>query len=113
MTKHIVAALAAGFLAAPLAYADDAHHKKDGAAAQGATRSGAISDGEVRRVDKDARKITLRHGPLANLDMPGMTMVFQVQDPAMLEQVKVGDKVKFRAEKIGAAFTITELQPAK
>jgi Cu/Ag efflux protein CusF len=112
MMKRSVAALAAGLLVGAFAYADDAHHKKEGAAAQGATQSGAISEGEVRRVDKDAKKITLRHGPLANLDMPAMTMVFQVKDPAMLDQVKVGDKVKFRAEKVGSVFTITELQPA-
>ena len=72
-----------------------------------------LSEGEVRKVDKDAKKITLRHGPLTNLDMPAMTMVFQVKDPAMLEQVKVGDKVKFQAEKLGGAFTITKLEPAK
>jgi Cu/Ag efflux protein CusF len=110
--KHTVAALAAALLAVPLVYADDAHHRKDAPAAQGATQSGAISEGEVRRVDKDAKKITLRHGPLQNLDMPAMTMVFQVKDLAMLDRVKVGDKVKFRAGKAGSAFTITELQPA-
>jgi Cu/Ag efflux protein CusF len=64
-------------------------------------------------VDKEAKKITLRHGPLANLDMPAMTMVFQVKDPAMLDQVKAGDKVKFQAEKVGGAFTITKIEPGK
>lgn len=72
----------------------------------------ALSDGEVRKVDKDAKKITIKHGPLANLDMPPMTMVFQVKDPAMLEQVKVGDKIKFDAEKVGGAFTVTKIEPA-
>lgn len=72
-----------------------------------------LSDGEVRKVDKDANKITLRHGPLANLDMPAMTMVFQVKDPAMLDRVKAGDKVKFQAEKIGGAFTVTQIEPVK
>jgi Cu/Ag efflux protein CusF len=72
-----------------------------------------MSDGEVRRVDKDARKITLRHGPLANLDMPAMTMVYQVKEPAMLDQVKAGDKVKFRAEKIGEVYTLTRIETAK
>jgi Cu(I)/Ag(I) efflux system periplasmic protein CusF len=72
-----------------------------------------LSDGEVRKVDKDAKKITIKHGPLANLDMPPMTMVFQVKDPAMLEQVKAGDKVKFQAEKVGGAFTVTKIEPAK
>ena len=72
-----------------------------------------MADGEVRKVDKDAKKITIKHGPLANLDMPPMTMVFQVKDPAMLDQVKAGDKVKFQAEKVGGAFTVTKIEPAK
>jgi Cu(I)/Ag(I) efflux system protein CusF len=74
--------------------------------------SAALSDGEVRKVDKDAKKITIKHGPLANLDMPPMTMVFQVADPAMLEQVKAGDKVKFQAEKIAGGYQITKIAPA-
>ena len=74
--------------------------------------AGALSDGEVRKVDKDAKKITIKHGPLANLDMPPMTMVFQVKDPAMLDKVKAGDKVKFEAEKVGGAFTVTRIEPA-
>jgi Cu/Ag efflux protein CusF len=73
----------------------------------------ALSDGEIRKVDKDAKKITIKHGPLANLDMPPMTMVFQVKDPAMLDKVKTGDKVKFQAEKMGGAFTVTRIEPAK
>jgi Cu(I)/Ag(I) efflux system periplasmic protein CusF len=72
-----------------------------------------LADGEVRKVDKDAKKITIKHGPLAKLDMPAMTMVFQVKDPAMLDQVKVGDKVKFDAEKVGAAFTVTKIEPVR
>lgn len=68
------------------------------------------SDGEIKKVDKEAGKITVKHGPLVNLDMPAMTMVFQVRDPAMLEQVKAGDKVKLTVEKINGAFTITALQ---
>jgi Cu(I)/Ag(I) efflux system periplasmic protein CusF len=73
----------------------------------------ALFQGEVRRVDKDAKKITLRHGPMPSLDMPAHTMVFQVKDPAMLDQVKPGDKVRFHAEKLGGAFTITEIRPAQ
>ena len=109
MMKHTVAVLVAGFLGAPLAYADEAHHRND-SASQGTTHAEALSEGEVRRVDKDAKKITLRHGPLSNLDMPAMTMVFQVKDPAMLEQVKAGDKVKFRAEKVGGTFIVTRIE---
>lgn len=70
-------------------------------------------DGDVRKVDKDAKKITIKHGPIPSLDMPAMTMVFQVKDPAMLDRVKAGDKVKFQAEKLGGAFTVTGIEPAK
>jgi len=73
----------------------------------------ALFEGEVRRVDKEARKITIRHGPMPSLDMPAHTMVFQVKDPAMVEQVKVGDKVKFSAEKLGGAFTVTRIEAAR
>jgi Cu/Ag efflux protein CusF len=111
MIKQAIATVAIAVLTGTWASADEAHHKKEKSAA-GATQSGAMADGEVRRVDKDAKKITLRHGPLQNLDMPAMTMVFQVQDPAMLDQVKVGDKVKFQAEKVGGAFTVTKIEPA-
>ncbi len=69
-----------------------------------------LSDGEIRKVDTDAKKITIKHGPLANLDMPPMTMVFQVKDPSMLERVKVGDKVKFEAQKLGGAYTVTRIE---
>ena len=76
-------------------------------------QSAALSEGEVRKVDKGAKKITIKHGPLINLDMPAMTMVFQVKDPKMIEQVKAGDKVKFSAEKLGGAFTVTKIEQAK
>jgi Cu(I)/Ag(I) efflux system protein CusF len=109
MSKVFFAAVLAGALLAPAAYAEDAHHKGGAAAAQAGA---ALSDGEVRKVDKDAKKITIKHGPLHKLDMPAMTMVFQVKDPAMLERVKAGDKVKFDAEKIGGAFTVTRIEPA-
>ncbi len=75
--------------------------------------AGPMSEGEIRKVDKDAKKITIKHGPMQNLDMPAMTMVFQVKDPALLDKVKPGDKVKFSAEKVGGAFTVTEIEPAK
>ena len=70
----------------------------------------AMAEGEVRKVDPAAKKITIKHGELRHLDMPAMTMVFQVKDPAMLKQVKAGDKVRFRAEKISGAFTVVELE---
>jgi Cu(I)/Ag(I) efflux system periplasmic protein CusF len=75
--------------------------------------SGEMADGEIRKVDKDTKKITIKHGEIKNLDMPGMTMLFQVRDPAMLDKVKPGDKVKFRAEKAGGGIVVTEIQVAQ
>ena len=73
-----------------------------------------VADGEVRKVDKEARKLTIRHGPLPQLDMPTpMTMVYQVKDPALLDQVKPGDKIRFVAEKIGGLFTVIRIEPPK
>lgn len=72
-----------------------------------------MTEGEIRKVDKDTKKITIKHGEIKNLDMPGMTMLFQVKDPAMLDMVKPGDKVKFRAEKSGGGIVVTEIQIAK
>ncbi len=96
-------------MAAQSVLADDAHHKP--AQATAAAGALAMSEGEVRKVDKPAKKITLKHGPLVNLDMPGMTMVFQVADPAMLDQVKAGDKVKFVADKVGGNYIVTKIEP--
>jgi Cu/Ag efflux protein CusF len=109
MTILSAASLAVALLA-PVAHAAATTHQKSGDSVSQSAQS--LSEGEVRKVDKDAKKITLRHGPLTNLDMPAMTMVFQVQDPAMLDRVKTGDKVKFRAEKVGEAFTITQIDMA-
>ena len=72
-----------------------------------------MADGEVRKVDRDAGKLTLRHGPIANLDMPGMTMVFRVADPRMLESLKEGDKVRFSANRLNGAMTVTAIEAAR
>ncbi|MGE6791108.1 copper-binding protein [Pseudomonas guineae] len=73
----------------------------------------AMSQAEVRKIDSANQKITLRHGPLANLGMPPMTMVFTVQDATQLEGLNVGDKVQFVAQQQGSQFVATELQPAQ
>ena len=70
-------------------------------------------DGEVRKVDMGSKKITLKHGEIKNLDMPPMTMVFQVKDPAMLEKVKAGDKVQFTVDNVNGAMTVLTIEPAK
>ncbi len=70
--------------------------------------------GEVRKIDEAAGKITLKHGPIKSLDMDDyMTMVFRVQDPAMLKKVKVGDKVQFQAERATAGITVTTIEKQK
>ncbi|ATD61931.1 RND transporter [Janthinobacterium svalbardensis] len=73
----------------------------------------AMSEGEIKKIDKDAGKLTIKHGELKNLGMPGMTMVFKVQDLAMLERVKQGDKVRFVAEKVGGALMVTAIETGK
>ena len=90
--------------AAPASADHAAHHSTIGA---------PTSDGEVRKVDKEQGKLTLKHGPIANLDMPGMTMVFKVADPKMLDAVKEGDKVKFAADRVNGAITVTAIEVAK
>ena len=71
-------------------------------------------DGQVTKIDESAGKITLKHGPIKKLEMDeGMTMVFRVQDPAMLKQVKVGDKVKFEVDRVNGQITVTKMQKAK
>ena len=66
----------------------------------------------MRKVDKDASKVTIKHGPISNLDMPAMTMVFRVSDPAMLDQLKSGDKIRFTAEKIQGTYTVMKVEPS-
>ena len=75
----------------------------------------AMVKGEVKKIDQAAGKITLTSGPIKSLDMDddNMTMVFRVKDPAMLNQVKVGDKVQFEAEQATAGITITKIQKGK
>lgn len=97
--KPLYALVMVALLGTPGAYADEAHHK--------------LTDGEIRKVDKNAKKITIKHGPIQNLEMPAMTMVFLVKESAMLEQVKAGDKVKFEAQKLGGTFTLMRIEVAK
>ena len=72
-----------------------------------------LTGAEVRKIDKDAQKITLKHGEIKNLDMPPMTMVFKVLDPALLDKVKAGDQVNFSAEKRDGAFVVMTIEVAK
>ena len=101
---------AVALLAQPV-FANDAHHNKS--APELVAQTTAKSEGEIRKIDKESRKITLKHGPIVNLDMPGMTMVFRVAEPAMLDKMKVGDKVRFVADKVDGAFTVTAIEAAR
>jgi Cu(I)/Ag(I) efflux system periplasmic protein CusF len=82
------------------------------AATSALAQTADMSSGEVRKVDKSSSKITIKHGELKNLDMPPMTMVFQVRDPALLEKAKKGDKVRFVAEEKDGALIVTALEAA-
>ncbi|MDI6751184.1 MAG: copper-binding protein [Rhodocyclaceae bacterium] len=72
-----------------------------------------LSEGTVKKIDAPAQRIMLAHGPIKNLGMMPMTMMFKVKEPAMLKAVSVGDKVRFRVEDIGGNYTITRLERAK
>jgi Cu(I)/Ag(I) efflux system periplasmic protein CusF len=107
-----IATLLTVLLAAPLSLAT-LHATEVNAAEHKTAPASEMTDGEVRRVDKDANKLTLRHGRIENLGMPPMTMVFQVKDAALLDKVKVGDKVKFHAEKISGGYAVTHVEVAQ
>ena len=80
------------------------------AAATAGAQSADMTDAEVRKVDKDAAKVTLKHGEIKNLDMPPMTMVFHVKDKKVLDTLKTGDKVRFKAVNEAGKYTVTEIQ---
>jgi Cu/Ag efflux protein CusF len=93
----------------------EAHDHSEHVAMAGASQTApnALSEGEIKKVDKDSGKLTIKHGPLNNLGMPGMTMAFKVQDPAMLDQAKAGDQVRFQVERVNGTFTVTKLEASK
>jgi Cu(I)/Ag(I) efflux system periplasmic protein CusF len=72
-----------------------------------------MAEAEVRKVDKEAKKVTLKHGPIKNLDMPGMTMVFQVRDEKLFDKLVSGEKIKFTAEQLQGAFVVTGVEKAE
>jgi len=74
------------------------------------TATVAMTDGEVRKIDREAGKLTLRHGPILNLEMQGMTMSFRVANPAMLDGLNVGDKVRFVAERVNGTTLVTQIE---
>jgi len=106
ITAILLLALAASpALAQPKAEEHSAHHP-----ASAAATSAEMADGEVRKVDKGAMKLTIKHGEIKTLDMPPMTMVFQVKDAALLDAVKAGDKIRFVAEKTSSGYAVTVIE---
>lgn len=104
----VAAASLAGY-----AFASGDHGSAHKTPTRAAASAADMTEGEVRKVDKEGGKLTLKHGNIKNLDMPAMTMVFSVKDKAMLDAVKAGDKVKFKAVNDAGAFTVTEVQVVK
>lgn len=109
--KKLVAAACLVLLTPCSALADGAHHEPT-ATATVAASEGEMTDGEVRKIDLEAGKLTLKHAEIKNLDMPPMTMVFAVRDKAMLDKLKPGDKVRFRAVDDGGRLTLSEIRLA-
>ena len=82
------------------------------AAAPAAASAATMTAGEVRKVDQEQRKVTIRHEAITNLDMPAMTMVFRADKPELLRNLKAGDKVRFHAESVGGALVVTQIEAA-
>lgn len=100
--------------ASAIACAQDSHAGHGAAAAgQEAPAAADLTDGEVKKIDKEAGKITLRHGEIKNLNMAAMTMVLRVKDAAMLDQVQVGDRIRFAAERVNGAVTVVQWEKAQ
>lgn len=111
MKNQTLTLVLASILAVPaLAQQKSDDHAGHHAAAPAATSD--MTDGEVRKIDRDAKKITIRHGEIRNLGMPPMTMVFQVKDGAMLDKLKAGDKVRFVVAQEPAGLVATDIRPA-
>mgnify|MGYP001791778694 CR=1 FL=1 len=93
--RKVVLCIALGLGMNMTVYAEDAHNAHNKKASTAQPENASLTDGEVRRVDKEGGKVTIKHGPIANLGRPAMTMVFRVKQPSMLDRVKDGDKINF------------------
>ena len=110
----LIAALVLGAGLAFQAGADESHrHYAKNEAKPAAPASATWTEGEVRKVDKAAGKLTIKHGAMPKFDMPPMTMAYRVKDKAMLEHLKPGDKIKFDVDGVGGEFTVLRLQKMK
>ena len=100
-------------LFAPGGYAADDPSADNAAGTTSAESGQSMTSGVVKKVDKGAGKVTIRHGPIVNLGMPQMTMIFRVKDPAMLDRLKEGDEIRFVADKVDGAYTVMQFEPVK
>lgn len=108
----LTAAVALSAVAFAPAYAQHDQHAQHAQHGEHAAAPAELTDGEIKKVDKEGGKLTIKHGELKNLNMAAMTMVFRVQDPTMLDKVKVGDKVRFTADKMNGNTTVTHIELA-
>jgi Cu(I)/Ag(I) efflux system periplasmic protein CusF len=109
----VIAALTMGVTfasASPVLASSD--HGSHGKASNAAAATPELTDGEIRKVDAEAMKVTIRHAEIKALEMPAMTMVFRIKDKALLDGIKPGSKVKFRAISDGGSYVVTELKTA-
>jgi Cu/Ag efflux protein CusF len=113
MKSRMNQVLFASALVVALAFPALAQQASAAGTATAVSTSADFAEAEVRKVDKAAGKITLKHGEIKSLDMPPMTMVFGVTDKALLDNVKAGDKVRFRAANQDGRMTVTELQASR
>ncbi len=118
MKSSLYAAVALLIAATPALHAQSSHdghagHGSGAAATAAQAADGSMTAAEVRRVDREARRITLKHEEIRTLDMPPMTMVFQVRETALLDGLQAGDRVRFAAQKIDGAYVVTAIAPAR
>ena len=111
--KHNMKPLAHLFLATAMTLGTAFSATVQAQSAPATAQAADYTEAEVRKVDKDNKKITLKHGEIKNLDMPPMTMVFQLNDVTALDRLKAGDKVRFKAANDGGKYTVTEIQAAR
>ena len=111
LNKNALLFAAAAALGASV-WAAGGHDQHDQHVAGAATPATALTAGEVRKVDTAQGKVTIRHEPIANLDMPAMTMVFTASKPELLKDLKAGDKIRFRAESNAGTLVVTQVEAA-
>ena len=110
--KALITTIALASTLAMPAFAQQKAEDHSAHSAGSAASAAEMTEGEIRKVDKEAKKLTIKHGEIKNLDMPPMTMVFQLKDGAMLDKLKAGDKIRFAVEKSASGFVVTDIRPA-